>query len=78
MDWHSGIVREAGARIMCKIHRFVLRSAPSHQPPSPGPAEVIIFPGVRIERADAVSAGEEMPASGDRQTAAQMAIWQDD
>jgi len=78
MDRQSGIVRKAGARIMCEIHRFALRGAPSHQPSSSGPAEVIIFPGVRIERVDALSAGEGVSANGDRQSATKRAIWQDD
>jgi len=78
MGGQNGIVRKAGARIMCEIHRFALRSTPSHQPSSAGPAEVIIFPGVRIERVDARNSGEGLPASGDRQVAAQRAIWQDD
>jgi len=63
---------------MCEIHQFALRSTPSHQSSSAGPAEVIIFPGVRIERVDDLSAVEGVPATGDRQVAAQRAIWQDD
>ena len=63
---------------MGDIHALAPRQSRQRDTPPPGPAEIIIFPGVRVERRDYCAGDGKGPGSVAARGLAQRAVWSED
>jgi hypothetical protein len=74
----SEAVREAGAKVMGNIHQFTARQTQTQGTPSAASADVIIFPGVRVERGDQCGGDRIIAGKAGNRAAAREAAYKED
>jgi hypothetical protein len=78
MSWRIPRDPEAGANTMCEILQLTPRKARPCSHPAPSPADIIIFPGVRIERCDLGRSGRADGAPGGPNASLDRRAWTDE